>query len=230
MQPSLDHLLDRRGDARIAVAHRVMDADVRQSRSRSASACRCAIARSGEPSLVQIWLYASADFFGRVRRMMPCRIGFHASGVDFDHAPVAQEFGEIAPDGARLGRVGRAEVDQQHADLRLGDGRMVGRLVMPRHRIERQRAHALARCRHGSRWRRPARAASVPSPLMPPGASLLGMISTTISGASPRRGRSTPPIGRARGIPATHSGDGDRRLRQRPDQRRLDLLRRRGRG
>ena len=46
---------DRRGDAGIAVAHRVMDADAGR-RVRSASAWRCAMTRSGEPSLVQIWL------------------------------------------------------------------------------------------------------------------------------------------------------------------------------
>ena len=40
---------------------------------------------------------------------------------DFDDPRVAQELGEVAADRARFGRVGRAEVDQEHADLRLGD-------------------------------------------------------------------------------------------------------------
>jgi len=41
------------------------------NRARSASAWRCAITLSGEPSLVQIWLYASAERRGRVRRTSP---------------------------------------------------------------------------------------------------------------------------------------------------------------
>src|SRR5205085_12565358 len=116
-----------------------------------------------------------------------------------------QELGEIAPDGAFLGSVGRAQVDQQHSDLRSGDRRMINRF------------HAAAMGSNGSeRMRLPdpawialatAGASGMqPSPLTPPGASLLGMISTTTSGASPRRGKAIPPSGRARGIPATHSG------------------------
>ena len=126
----VDHLLERGGNAGMAVAHRIMNADIRQPRraaprpgdgqSRAAASLRWS--RSGcRPRRISS---------GRVRRMMPCRIGFHAKRMDFDHAPVAQELGEIAADRALLGRVGRAEVDQQHADLRLGNRGMIARAVM----------------------------------------------------------------------------------------------------
>ena len=60
--------------------------------------------------------------------MKPCRMGFQASR-NFDDSRIAQELGEVAPNRARFRRIGRSEVDQQHADLRLGhrsDGRAAG--------------------------------------------------------------------------------------------------------
>src|SRR3546814_18968961 len=44
-----------------------------------------------------------------------------------DDSAIRQELGEIAPHRARIGRVGGAEVDEQHADARRRDGRMIGR-------------------------------------------------------------------------------------------------------
>src|SRR5437868_8834032 len=126
--------------------------------------------------------------------------------MDFDHARIAQELREIMPHRAHFRRIGRAEVDQQHADFLRGDVRMVG-----------GPSHAVAITSNGSeRMRLPAPAwialatagatGRVPSPLIPPGASLLGIISTITSGASPSRGNCFSRNARACGIPATHSG------------------------
>ena len=59
--------------------------------------------------------YLAADLAGRTRRMMPCRISHHSSARNLDHARVAQELGQVAAQRRRRGRVGRAQVDQQHA-------------------------------------------------------------------------------------------------------------------
>src|SRR3546814_11471474 len=44
-----------------------------------------------------------------------------------DDSAIRQELGEITPHRARVGRIGGAEVDEQHADARRRDGRMIGR-------------------------------------------------------------------------------------------------------
>src|SRR6185312_13734110 len=77
---------------------------------------------------------------------------------DFDYSGVAQELGEIAPNGARLGRVGRAQVDQENADsghhAAIGsNGRVRMRLPLP---VKIALATAGARI-------------VVPRPLSPPG-------------------------------------------------------------
>src|SRR5689334_14212918 len=102
--------------------------------------------------------------------------------------------------------VGRPKVDQQEADPWLLCVGMIGRA-----------SHAAdARSNGSDRIRLPVAAkialatagatAVVPRPLTPPGDALLGMTSTAICGTSPMRGRPMFPMGRARGIPATHSG------------------------
>ena len=45
----------------------------------SSLACFSVCTFSGEPSAVQIAAYFSADFFGRVLRMMPLRISHHTA-------------------------------------------------------------------------------------------------------------------------------------------------------
>src|SRR5207248_2552586 len=100
--------------------------------------------------------------------------------MDFDHPRVAQELGQVAPDRAHFRCVGRAEVDQEHADFLWWNVRMTG-----------GRRHAIAIGSNGrERMRLPDPAwialatagasGSVPSPLIPPGASLLGIISIAI--------------------------------------------------
>src|SRR3546814_3286093 len=63
-------------------------------------------------------------FFSSRRRHTRCAL---VTGVQtcalpiyLDHASVGEKFGEIAPHRLRLGRVGGAEVDQQHADIGRG--------------------------------------------------------------------------------------------------------------
>jgi hypothetical protein len=48
-------------------------------------------------------------------------------GRDLDHPRIGQELGEITPHGRRRRFIGRAEIDQQDADLRyavVGEGRL----------------------------------------------------------------------------------------------------------
>ena len=72
---------------------------------------------SGEPCGVQIAAYFFALARGRIRRMMPWRIGHHSSARQLDHARIAQQSGEESAHVARGERRRRAGIDQQHAPL-----------------------------------------------------------------------------------------------------------------
>ena len=48
--------------------------------------------------------------------MMPLSTIFHSSEFVFDHARIAEKLLQIAAHRFRLGRIRRAEIDQQHAD------------------------------------------------------------------------------------------------------------------
>ena len=116
--PASTMFVDRRGDARIAVAHRVIDmlTSGRRVAQRFGLAPRDDAQRRAfiGPHLVV--------GFGRFARPCsqddPVQDRLPGDRRDLDDARVAEEFGEIAPHRARLRRVGRAEVDQQDADLR----------------------------------------------------------------------------------------------------------------
>ena len=60
---------------------------------------------------------------------------------NLDDARIGQEFGEVAAHRAALRRIGRAEIDQQHADARIGCRAAAHAAA---HRVERQIAQALA--------------------------------------------------------------------------------------
>ena len=223
MQPAAPFASIALGDAGIAVAHRMIDADVRSSRSRSAS--RLAL-RDDRERRAFVGPHLAIGF----RRLS--RPGAQDDAVqdrlprdcgDFDDARVAEEFGEIAPDRARLGRVGRAEVDQQHADLRLGmsDGRRASCVAIGSNGRSRMRlpVPAIDGVGDGGGERR------VPRPLIPPGWSLLGMISTAICG------RRRPRQAECRRSPARAAcrrpiRAGPRSLGPSPRSVRFDLLRR----
>ena len=63
---------------------------------------------------------------------------------NLDDARIAEKLGKVSPNGAGVRGIGRAEVDKQDTDLRLGqDGRREG--SCDSHRFEWQRAQPLAR-------------------------------------------------------------------------------------
>ena len=99
-------------DARIAVAHGIMDADAGQ-----ALAQRLGLAMCDHPKRRT---FVGPDLvigFGRASRARaqddPVKDRLPRERVDFDYPRVAEEFGEVAAHGARFRRVGRAEIDQQ---------------------------------------------------------------------------------------------------------------------
>jgi hypothetical protein len=118
--------VDLLGDGRAAVAHRMVDDHIvapgAGERSRLAGGDR------GERrALVGPHLAVGVGRFPRpgakdqaAKDRLPDQLR------DLDHARIGQELLEVEPDRARLRRVGRAEVDQKHADLRRGDRRVVG--------------------------------------------------------------------------------------------------------
>src|SRR5260221_14281931 len=144
-------------------------------------------------------------FLGRSPQHEPMQDRLPRDRMDFDHPPIAEELGEIAAHRALLRGIGGAEVDQQHADLALGNSRMVGGRHAAaigskgRTRIRLPDPAWIALATAGARGKQPR-------PLTPPDGSLLEMISTTTSGASARRGSASAPSGRARGTPPTHPG------------------------
>jgi hypothetical protein len=115
------HLLDGRGDPRIAVAHCIMNADVRKPFAK-----RLGLAMCDHPErrpLVGPYLIIG---FGRPPRAGPeddpVQDRLPGDGRNLDDSGIAEELGQIAPDRSYLRRVGCSEIDQQHADARLADG------------------------------------------------------------------------------------------------------------
>ena len=121
-----DHIVERGCNPGMAVAHCIMDAEIRQTR---AQRFRLAVGDDAQ------WrALVGPDLVVRLGRLLRPRPQHHAMKDrlprklrNLDHPRVAQELGEIAPHRPRFRRVGRPKVDQQHADLLVRDARMVGR-------------------------------------------------------------------------------------------------------
>ncbi len=78
--------------------------------------------------------YFCADLAGRTRRITPCRIN-HQAGAGSPPRAGRQELRQVAAQGAGRRGVGRAQVDDQHADLR-------GRAMPIRHFLAKLTARA----------------------------------------------------------------------------------------
>src|SRR5574338_330991 len=199
------HVVDGLANAWIAVAHRIVDAD--SVAHPLAHGMNLAAGDDGERrSLVGPYLAIGLRRTARPgAEDDPVENRLPGERRDLDDPAIAEELGEVAADGAHFGRVGRPEVDEQNSDAALGNARMVARA-----------GHATDIGSNGSvRILLPvpakialatAGASTVGArPLTPPGAALLGISWTEMSGVSPRRGSPSVPSARARGIPATHS-------------------------
>ena len=87
-----------------------------RARAPPASARLCT--RSGEPSGVQILRYAAAEARGRRGRMASSSSRRRGQRRDVEHARVAEELAQVAAHRPGLRRLGRPELDEQHAGRR----------------------------------------------------------------------------------------------------------------
>ena len=121
--------IDPRADRRIAVAHRPIDHDMVMVGDRLAKLfglrARNGLQRRfvflGVPDLLVVAGFAPRTRVqdDAVQRQLP------QQSLVFDHPRIGQEFLEVNPHAPGVGAVGRAEIDQQHADAlrpRLGRG------------------------------------------------------------------------------------------------------------
>src|SRR5690606_220635 len=118
-------------------------------------------------------------------------------GWQLDNPPVGEELGQIGTNRLGLRRVGRAEVDEQHADARLGNPGMVGG---PLHQAAIRSNGCIRKRRPVAEAKALATAAAqtaCPSPLTPPGASPLAISSTSNVGMGDSRRRPNAPRERA---------------------------------
>ena len=152
----VDHAFDRRGDAWMAVAHRIMNGDVRK---------RLEAPRPGAARSPQRRAFVGPDLAVRLGGFLRTRAqddavkdGFHAIAGSRSLA-VAQELGEIAADRAASGASGVPRLISRTPTFEAGSAGWSAGSSCRRHEVERQLAHSLARCRRRSHWRRRAQAA-----------------------------------------------------------------------
>ncbi|MNU53520.1 hypothetical protein D3C71_425530 [compost metagenome] len=122
--------IDLRGDRRIAVAHAPVDNDIRQVLQALRHQLTLIAGIGAQIAFVQ---FLVPDLLiGLAHLLRP--LVEHDAIEDripvqlrpFDDSAIGQELGEIPPHRPVVGTVGRAEIDQQHADLSEGNGRMRG--------------------------------------------------------------------------------------------------------
>ena len=157
--------------------------------------------------------------------MMPCRIGFHASLRDFDHARVATGIarGSAAPRAAS----GASGVPRLISSTPTRGAGMAGWSAGGDHAAPSGRTAGGAsavRSRRRSHWRPPAASTSAPSPLTPPGGcAARHQLDLDLRQALERR-----QAERAERAGARHAGDdlgrGAGRLTERVEQPAFDLL------
>ena len=124
----LDHLF---GDRRQAVAHRPSPTSTR-SRAGSTACCRRLRLAAGVAAQRRFVAVLEPDLGIRLRRLFRTGVEDDApqdrlpdQRRQLDHPAVGEEFLQIAADRLRIGRLRRAQVDQEDADLAGGDRRMV---------------------------------------------------------------------------------------------------------
>ena len=130
-QPALLQRVEPRGDRRIAVAHRPVDRDAAVDRRERRGELLGLRARDGlqrrfvalaVPDLVVVAPLAPRPHRqdDQVEDQPPLE------AVLLDHAAVGEKLLQIAPHRPVVGRIRRAEIDEQHADAARRDRRMVG--------------------------------------------------------------------------------------------------------
>ncbi len=127
-----DQRFEPRGDRRIGIAHRPVDDDMLAERLENAG--EFFRLRAGDGLERQLVLLVVPDFLV-VARFAPrthrqndaVEQELPEQRIPFDDARVGEEFLQIASHRLGLGGIGRAEIDEQHADTRRGGHRLVGR-------------------------------------------------------------------------------------------------------
>ena len=118
---ALDQGFEPRGDRRVGIAHRPVDDDVRAERLERAGELAGLRTREGlDRQLVRLAVpdcLIIVRFAPRAQRQDDAvENELPQQRVVFDDARISEKLFQIAPYGWRIGRIGRAEIDQKHAD------------------------------------------------------------------------------------------------------------------